>query len=84
MSLDLSVALDQLQEITTDLIRSLPNLLIALFIIALFFVVARSVRTLVRRISKKREEHSNVGRVLERMAQWATLLLGALVERAGT
>lgn len=82
MELDLSLAIDKVREMAADMIRMLPNFVIALVIIAIFWVIARWVRTLVRNFSDKRKEHGNLGRVLGRMAQWGIILLGVFVAAA--
>ena len=79
MNLDLSLALDTIRRIINDMVRLLPNLVIALVVFAIFFLVARWVRSLVRRFSQRRKQHSNVSMVLGRLAQWLILLVGVLV-----
>ncbi|HEV2147710.1 MAG TPA: mechanosensitive ion channel family protein [Longimicrobiaceae bacterium] len=79
MELDLSAALAQIREIGSDVVRLLPNLAIALVAFALFFLVGRWVRRLVRRMNERRGEHHALGMVLGRLAQWAMVLVGLLV-----
>jgi small conductance mechanosensitive channel len=79
MDFDLSLALGTVRRIINDLIRLLPNVVIALIIFAIFFLVARWVRSLVRRFSERRQQHSNIGMVLGRLAQWLILLVGVLI-----
>jgi small-conductance mechanosensitive channel len=54
-------------------------MVLALVIFGVFFLVARTVRNLVRRVATRSEAHRNVGLVLGRLAQWAILLFGLLV-----
>ena len=79
MELDLSAALRQLREIGSDLVRLLPNVVIALVAFALFFMLGRWVRGVVRRLNERRGEHHALGMVLGRLAQWAIILVGLLV-----
>jgi len=79
MNLDPSLALAQVQRMLNDFLRLLPAMVLALVIFGIFFLVARTVRNLVRRVSTRSEAHRNVGLVLGRLAQWAILLLGLLI-----
>lgn len=78
MNLDLSIALDQIRGIGRDLLRLLPNLLIALLVFGIFFLIARAVRAGIRRVNQHNESRE-LGMVLGRIAQWAVLLFGFLV-----
>lgn len=79
MNLDPSLALVQVQRMLNDFLRLLPAMVLALIIFGIFFLVARTVRNLVRRVATRSEAHRNVGLVLGRLAQWAILLLGLLI-----
>lgn len=57
----------------------LPNILLALIVFAIFFFAARAIRTLVRRLTRNRRHARNLGLVLGRLAQGATILLGLFV-----
>lgn len=59
-------------------LATLPKLAIALMVFGVFWLVARTVRGLVRRSTADRE-YANVGRVLGRLAYWLVLLTGLLV-----
>ncbi len=57
----------------------LPNIVLALIVFAIFFFAARAIRRLVRRLTRNRHHARNLGLVLGRLAQGATLLLGLFV-----
>ncbi len=59
----------------------LPNLVIALVILVIFYFVGKGVRSLISRATAKRDS-ANLGTVLGRLAQWLVLLLGLLVALA--
>ncbi len=59
----------------------LPNLVIAIVILVIFYFLARGIRALISRSTAERES-ANVGIVLGRLSQGAVLLLGLLVALA--
>lgn len=61
-----------------DLVAAVPRFVIALVVFVAFAMVARGVRTLLRRAFGHTGK-KNVGAVLGRLGYFATLLLGALV-----
>ncbi|MEZ4711772.1 MAG: mechanosensitive ion channel family protein [Caldilineaceae bacterium] len=63
----------------SGLIAAIPNLVVALIVFTIFYLVARSVGPLVERISKYYRRQQNVGLVLGRLARWLTVLTGVLV-----
>lgn len=59
----------------------LPKLVIGAVVLILFFVIARGVRNLIKRVTSGRQS-SNIGMVLGRLAQWTVIFLGILVALA--
>lgn len=77
MAANVNIALERVQEIGRDLVAALPNVLIALVVLLLFWGLARGVRSLVQRVWGSRE--GNLGRLFGRLASGGILLLGVLV-----
>jgi small-conductance mechanosensitive channel len=60
-------------------IALLPNIVLALIVFAIFFLVAGAIRRLVRRLTSQRRHARNLGLVLGRLAQWTTILIGLFI-----
>ncbi|HEV2132596.1 MAG TPA: hypothetical protein VGR27_15885, partial [Longimicrobiaceae bacterium] len=82
MNVDISVAWAQIQAMLNGFIALLPNIVLALVVFATFFVIAKTVRRLVRRFAESRDRHRNLELVLGRLAQWLVIFLGLLVATA--
>lgn len=79
MELDLSLAFEEIREMAANLLRQLPNVLIALVVFAVFFFVARYVRRLIRAVARRKKGSHALAMVLGRLAQWGVVVLGVLV-----
>lgn len=79
MNFDFSPAIEKLETMWTTLIASLPNIIVALVVLMLFYLGARVISALVKRLSGRYHQHENVGLVFGRLAQWLTVLIGVLV-----
>ncbi len=79
MDLDLSPAWARIEAGVNAAVAALPNLGLALIVFVLFFLAGQAIRRLVRRLSDATRRHRNLGLVLGRLAQWATVLVGLLV-----
>jgi small conductance mechanosensitive channel len=77
--IDFSNAWKSGARIINSVISSLPNLLIALLIFAGFLVLASTAKSMVRRISLRREHRKNLTLLLGQLAQTLVLILGFLV-----
>jgi len=73
-----SIAYEKFQNFLENTIRLLPNLVIGLLVLLVFFFAARLIRNLVRR-SSEAKRHRNLALALSRLAQWAILLIGTLI-----
>ena len=62
-----------------DFIILLPNIVLALIVFAIFFFIARTLKQLVRRLTRDRRQAHNLGLVLGRLAQGATILMGLFI-----
>jgi small-conductance mechanosensitive channel len=61
------------------LIAALPRLLLALIVLGLFFVVATTAKSVVRRTARQRDGHQTLQLALGRLAQSAIIVLGFLI-----
>lgn len=69
---------DTLQGMINGFLAILPNLVIGIVVLILFYFLAKFVRSLIRRSTKDRES-ANVGLVMGRLAFGGMLLLGTLI-----
>ncbi|MEO0408745.1 MAG: mechanosensitive ion channel domain-containing protein, partial [Cyanobacteria bacterium P01_A01_bin.135] len=60
-------------------IRLVPSLILGIIVFAIFWFVARFVRSAVRRVAGRRQKSRNVGLVFGRLAQGALIILGLLI-----
>jgi len=77
--MDFSLAWQKLNQIGHDLMLALPNIFFGLVVLVLFVLGARTVRSLVGRITRSRSKRESLARLLSRLAYVATLILGVLV-----
>jgi small conductance mechanosensitive channel len=77
--MDFSLAWQKLNQIGRDLMLALPNIFFGLVVLALFVLGARTVRSLIGRITRSRSKRESLARLLSRLAYVATLILGILV-----
>lgn len=57
----------------------LPNLVLAAIVFALFWLAARSIKSVVKRITRQHRHARNLGLVLGRLAQGIVILIGLFV-----
>jgi small-conductance mechanosensitive channel len=79
MSFDLSTTWDTIQGLIDGFLAMLPRLLLALVLVALFYVVGKTVRAVIRRNARRRGEQRTLELAIGRLAQAAILLVGLLV-----
>ena len=84
MPFDVTPAVNTIQDMIKGLIALLPNLLLALLVSVLFFLLGRGVRTMVRRLTGRYPNHQNVGLLLGRLAQGTIVFIGLLLALAIT
>lgn len=77
--MDFSLAWQKLHQIGRDLMLALPNIFFGLVVLVLFVLGARTVRSLVGRVTRSRSQRESLARLLSRLAYVATLILGVLV-----
>lgn len=79
MRVNVSEAWTTLEHLLESFVAALPRLLLALFILGCFFVVAKTVRAAVRRSAQRRGERHTLELAVGRLAQAGILLVGLLV-----
>ncbi|MBW4468090.1 MAG: mechanosensitive ion channel family protein [Pegethrix bostrychoides GSE-TBD4-15B] len=79
MNTEISTVWDKIQMMANDFIILLPNIVLALIVFAVFFFTARTIKRVVRRLTRSRRQARNLGMVLGRLAQGATVLAGLFI-----
>lgn len=79
MPIDFSNAWKTCIKIINGTVSLLPNLVLAILVFAGFMLLARVTKSVVRRISLRRDRSQNIGLLLGRLAQTAIVILGFLV-----
>ena len=79
MNLAISKAWDKIQGMINGLIVMLPNIVLALIVFALFWFVARGLKSLVKRLTRRHRQARNLGLVLGRLSQGIVILVGLFV-----
>ncbi len=79
MDFDFSLLMRPVQVIFAQIVRMLPAVGTALVVLLIFYLAARWIRALIRRLSRRRGQQHNVGIVLGRLAQLGVLAVGLLV-----
>ena len=79
MQFDLTGAVRQIQEMGNAFVERLPYIAVALLVFAAFYLAAKVLRGVTRRVFQKRTRHRNVGFVVGRLAQGTLVILGLLV-----
>jgi small conductance mechanosensitive channel len=79
MNVQASAAWEKMQGMVNGFIALTPNMVLALIVFAIFFIIAGAIRRLVRRVTRDRRHARNLGLILGRLAQWTILLIGLFV-----
>lgn len=79
MGIDLSNAWKSASRMIDMAISLLPNAILAIVIFVLFLILAASAKSLVRRITQRREQRQNLGLLLGQLAQVSLVVLGFLI-----
>ncbi|MGG6295118.1 mechanosensitive ion channel family protein [Leptolyngbya sp. AN02str] len=79
MTIQVSAAWEKAQGMLNDLIALLPNLVLALIVFIIFFLVAGTIRHMVKRVTRNRRHARNLGLILGRLAQWTIILIGLFI-----
>jgi small-conductance mechanosensitive channel len=79
VNVELFTVWDKLQAMANDFFVLLPNLVLALIVFAIFFFIARTLKRVVRRLTRAHRQARNLGLVLGRLAQGITILVGLFI-----
>lgn len=79
MNVELSTLVDKMQVMLKGFIALLPNMVLALLVFAIFFFIARTIKKVVRNLTRDRRQARNLGMVLGRLAQGVTILVGLFI-----
>jgi small-conductance mechanosensitive channel len=79
MNKEMSTLLDKMQAMLNGFIFLLPNMVLALIIFVIFFFIARTIKKVVRNLTRDRRQARNLGMVLGRLAQGTTILAGLFI-----
>lgn len=74
-----SIAWDKIQGMFDSLIVMLPNIVLAVFVFAVFSFAARWLKWVVKRITRRHQQARSLGMVLGRLAQGTVILVGLFV-----
>ncbi len=77
--IELPVIWNKLQEMVRGFLGLLPNIVLAIIVFAIFFLVARSIKRIVQRATENRRRARNLGLVLGRLTQGVIILVGLFV-----
>ncbi|MBW4518693.1 MAG: mechanosensitive ion channel family protein [Scytolyngbya sp. HA4215-MV1] len=79
MTEEITTLLDKMQAMLNGFIFLLPNMLLALLVFAIFFFIARTIKKIVKKLTRDRRQARNLGMVLGRLAQGTTILVGLFI-----
>lgn len=79
MRIDLSNAWKSGSRIIDTVVFLLPNVLLAIFIFVAFLVAASAAKSVVRRVSQRRQRRQSLGLLLGQLAQVTVVILGFLI-----
>jgi small-conductance mechanosensitive channel len=68
-----------MQAMLNSVIAMLPNIVLALIVFVLFYVAARTIKSLVRRLTRRHRQARNLGLVLGRLSQGIIILVGLFI-----
>lgn len=74
-----ATAWQKVQNMGNNVIILLPNLILAIVVFILFFFMARVLKYIVKRITRRHRQARNLGLVLGRLSQGMTILIGLFV-----
>ncbi|MBD2744945.1 mechanosensitive ion channel, partial [Coleofasciculus sp. FACHB-1120] len=74
-----TTAWGKIQAMIDGLILMLPNIVLAIIVFALFYLAAKGIRSLVRRLTRRHRQARNLGLVLGRLSQGIVILVGLFV-----
>ncbi|UKO96567.1 mechanosensitive ion channel family protein [Nostoc sp. UHCC 0870] len=79
MNVEISALLEQIQKMFNGFMSLLPNIILALIVFAVFIFIGRQIKRIVKRLTRHHRYARNLGMVLGRLAQGATVLVGLFI-----
>lgn len=79
MSTELPIVWEKMQKMIDDFIMMSPNIFLALIVFAIFFFTAKSIKQVVKNLTRNHRQARNLGLVLGRLAQGTTILFGLFI-----
>lgn len=79
MTLSFAPALEQLETLLNEIIKLLPNLVVAVIVFVACYFLARATRILAQKLSDSAGRQRSLGIVLGRLSQATVTLLGLLI-----
>jgi small conductance mechanosensitive channel len=73
------VIMKQVQQMISQFIATVPNIALAFVVIVIFYFISRGLKSLIIRLTVKRQRHYNLGLVIGRLAKWLILLIGLMI-----
>ena len=79
MNFDISAAWKSVTDMGNDFAARLPYIVVAVVVFALFYIVGKAVRGVMRKVAENRKQHLNLGLVMGRLTQGLIVFIGLLV-----
>ncbi|HEY9880050.1 MAG TPA: mechanosensitive ion channel family protein [Leptolyngbyaceae cyanobacterium] len=79
MNSEFSALWEKMQEMTNGFFALLPNMVLAIIVFLIFFFAARAIKAVVKNLTRRHRQARNLGMVLGRLAQGATVLVGLFI-----
>lgn len=79
MNSEFSALWGKMQEMTNGFFALLPNMVLAIIVFLIFFFAARAIKAVVKKLTRRHRQARNLGMVLGRLAQGATVLVGLFI-----
>lgn len=79
MNVDITLAWMKFQQMVNQVFALLPNIILGLFILMVFYGISKGLRSLINRVTQQRGHHWSLAIVLGRLMQWAVILIGLLI-----
>ncbi|NJN07417.1 MAG: mechanosensitive ion channel family protein [Richelia sp. RM2_1_2] len=76
---EITSAWDRIQLLIDNSIARLPSIILAIIVFIIFFFIARTVKQIIKRVTRHRRNARSLGMVLGRLAQGTIILVGLFV-----
>ncbi len=79
VSAEITTVWNKIQAMANGFLVLLPNIVLALIVFTIFFFIARTLKQVVRKVTRSHRQARNLGLVLGRLVQGATILTGLFI-----